>query len=294
MASLKEIKSRIQSVQSTQKITSAMKMVSSAKLRKAQKKIENFYPYEQKLTHILTNFLSSEEKESTTIYAETREVKRIAIVAFSSNSSLCGSFNSNVAKKLSSTINKYSQLGHENILVYPIGKKVAQVAKKAGFDIEENFDTLAEHPSYAETLKLANRLMEMFRKGEVDQIELIYHRFKSRSSQELMEQTFLPIKLDDEEEDESNIKDEIFHSYLIEPDRANMMGELIPKVLRLKFYTALLDSNASEHAARTIAMQIATDNADDLLQELALQFNKSRQQAITNELLDIIGGSFGN
>lgn len=291
MASLKEIKSRIQSVKSTQKITSAMKMVSSAKLRKAQKKIESFYPYEQKLAFILTNFLNSEE-ESTTIYAETREVKRVAIVALSSNSSLCGSFNSNVTKKLSGAINRYSPLGRENILIYPIGKKVSQAVKKMGFEVKENFDMLADHPTYAQAQSLANNLMEMFRKGEVDKIEFIYHRFKSRSSQELMEQTYLPVELN--RDVTARPKEEIKHNYLIEPDRANVMGELIPKVLRLKLYTALLDSNASEHAARTIAMQIATDNADDLLQDLALQYNKSRQQAITNELLDIIGGSFGN
>ncbi len=286
MATLKEIKSRIQSVQSTQKITSAMKMVSSAKLRKAQKQIENFYPYEQKLYQILTNFLSSDDDNST-IFAENRDIKRVAILAISSNSSLCGSFNSNVAKKLTETIDRYKNLGKENILIFPIGKKISQAVKKMGFPIENNFDFLSDKPDYKAAQELADNLMEMFRSQKVDKVEIIYHQFKSRSSQLLINDTILPVSLEMKEEKHSGFQE----FYIVEPDRSTIMTDLIPKVIRLKLYTALLDSNASEHAARTIAMQIATDNADDLLQELNLQYNKSRQQAITNELLDIIGGS---
>ena len=287
MATLKEIKSRIQSVKSTQKITSAMKMVSSAKLRKAQKRIESFYPYEQKLNQILNNFLIAEE-ESSSIYAESREIKRVAVIAFSSNSSLCGGFNSNIAKKLTATLERYNHLGRENILIFPIGKKIGRVVKKIGFPIE-NFDEMADKPTYPAAQALTDRVMQLFRNGEVDKVELIYHHFKNKSSQVLLEETLLPITL----ESAHNYQSGVLLNYLVEPDRKTIMSELIPKVLRLKVYTALLDSNASEHAARTIAMQIATDNADDLLQELNLQYNKSRQQAITNELLDIIGGSFG-
>ena len=287
MASLKEIKSRIQSVKSTQKITSAMKMVSSAKLRKAQKRIESFYPYEQKLNQILNNFLNAEE-ESSSIYAESREIKRVAVIAFSSNSSLCGGFNSNIAKKLTATLERYNHLGRENILIFPIGKKIGRVVKKIGFPIE-NFDEMADKPTYPAAQALTDRVMQRYRNGEVDKVELIYHHFKNKSSQVLLEETLLPITL----ESAHNYQSGVLLNYLVEPDRKTIMSELIPKVLRLKVYTALLDSNASEHAARTIAMQIATDNADDLLQELNLQYNKSRQQAITNELLDIIGGSFG-
>ncbi|MFV0392150.1 MAG: F0F1 ATP synthase subunit gamma [Paludibacteraceae bacterium] len=288
MASLKEIKSRIQSVKSTQKITSAMKMVSSAKLRKAQKQIESFYPYEQKLTHILTNFLSTEE-ENTSVYAENREVKRVAIVAFSSNSSLCGSYNSNVVKKLTATIKEYSHLGKDNIVIFPIGKKIAQAVKKMGFPIAENFDGMADRPTYQASQEFSDRLMNMFVAHEVDKVELIYHHFKNKSSQVLVQETYLPISL----EYANDGRTTIHTNYLVEPNRPELLNELIPKVIRLKLYTALLDSAASEHAARTIAMQIATDNADDLLQELNLEYNKSRQQAITSELLDIIGGSFG-
>ena len=286
MASLKEIKTRIQSVKSTQKITSAMKMVSSAKLRKAQKTIENLFPYEQRLNGLLNNFLSAEE-DNVSIYAETRELKRVAIVAFSSNSSLCGSFNTNVSKRLSLAIDKYKSLGIENILVYPIGKKIAKASKKSGFEPQSNFDSLADKPNYAAALTFADDIMRLFLNKDVDCVELIYHHFKSKSTQVMMEETFLPIQLKPVE------KGAVALDYIVEPDRETIMAELIPKVLRLKIYTALLDSNASEHAARSMSMQIATDNATDLLQELSLQYNKSRQQAITNELLDIVGGSFG-
>jgi len=286
MGSLKEIKSRIQSVKSTQKITSAMKMVSSAKLRKAQKTIENFFPYEQRLNGLLNNFLSAEEDNSS-VFAENREVKRVAIVVFSSNSSLCGGFNSNVAKLLNQTVEKYEKLGREHILIYPVGKKVAKASKKLGFESETNFEAMADKPNYAACATFADDLMELFENKDVDKVELIYHHFASKSTQVLKSETFLPIQL------QSVSKGAVALDYIVEPDRATIIADLIPKVLRLKIYTALLDSNASEHAARTIAMQMATDNATDLLQELSLQYNKSRQQAITNELLDIVGGSFG-
>jgi len=286
MASLKEIKSRIQSVKSTQKITSAMKMVSSAKLRKAQKTIENFFPYEQRMNGLLSNFLSAEENNSS-VFSEVREVKRVAIVVFSSNSSLCGGYNTNVTKLLAQTVEKYHKLGREHILIFPVGKKVTKATRKLGFEPDVNFDAMADKPSYGASLSLADNLIQMFRNKDIDKVELIYHHFVSKSSQVLTSETFLPIQLKKPE------KGAVARDYIVEPNRATIMSELIPKVLRLKIYTALLDSNASEHAARTMAMQIATDNANDLLQELSLQYNKSRQQAITNELLDIVGGSFG-
>ena len=286
MASLKEIKSRIQSVKSTQKITSAMKMVSSAKLRKAQKTIENFFPYEQRLTGLLNNFLSAAE-DTSSVYAEKRDVKKVAIVVFSSNSSLCGSFNSNVIKRLSQIVDKYQALGKENILIYPVGKKIAKACVKYGFEPQGNFEEMADKPTYSATVLLSDEIMTLFSSKNVDKVELIYHHFKSKSSQVLLDETYLPIPL------QPSQKGSLALDYIVEPDRDTIIADLIPRVLRLKIYTALLDSNASEHAARTMAMQIATDNATDLLQELSLQYNKSRQQAITNELLDIVGGSFG-
>ena len=286
MATLKEIKSRIQSVKSTQKITSAMKMVSSAKLRKAQKTIENFFPYEQRLNGLLNNFLSAEEGNAS-VFADIREVKRVGIIVFSSNSSLCGSYNTNVIKHLDQAIGNNIALGKENILIFPVGKKIAKACHKLGYEPQDNFESMADKPTYTAALELADRVMTLFNNKEIDRVELIYHHFKSKSSQVLTEETFLPIQL------KSTQRGVVALDYIVEPDRETIMAELIPKVLRLKIYTALLDSNASEHAARTMAMQIATDNATDLLQDLSLQYNKSRQQAITNELLDIVGGSFG-
>lgn len=285
MASLKEIKTRIQSVKSTQKITSAMKMVSSAKLRKAEKAIENFYPYEEGLNRVLNNFLSEEEDIIST-YAVAREVKRIAVVAISSNSSLCGSFNANVIKRLTSYVQTYKALGQENILIYPIGKKVAKATVKLGFVPSGSFEAMIDKPTYAAAVELADELMTLFTNHEIDHVKIIYHHFKNKSSQVLTAETFLPIQL------APHVKGASRLNYIVEPDRQTIMDQLIPRVLRLKIYTALLDSTASEHAARTIAMQTATDNANDLLQELSLQYNKSRQQAITNELLDIMGGLF--
>jgi F-type H+-transporting ATPase subunit gamma len=286
MSSLKEIKSRIQSVKSTQKITSAMKMVSSAKLRKAQKTIENFYPYEQRLNGLLNNFLSAED-DVVSAFADQREVKRVAIIVYSSNSSLCGAFNANVSKRMSQKIKSFEEMvGKENIDIYPVGKKIFRICKKLGFEPKGNFEEMADKPNYQLAADLADKIMDLFIKKELDRVELIYHHFNSRSSQILIDETYLPFQLKTKE------KGAVALNYLVEPDRKSIMAELIPKVLRLKIYTALLDSNASEHAARTMAMQIATDNAGDILTDLSLLYNKSRQQAITNELLDIVGGSF--
>lgn len=287
MPSLKEIKSRIQSVKSTQKITSAMKMVSSAKLRRAQKNIENFYPYNQSVMRILNNFLSA-ETEITSVFAEEREVNRVAIVAFSSNGSLNGAFNSNVAKRMNSVYNEYKHLGKENILIFPIGKKIHKATVKLDIAPQGNFEELADKPNFKQMQELADTIMDLYLSKQVDKVVLIYHHFKSRSSQELVDETLIPIELNSAESTEK-----VKHNYIIEPDANAIIQGLVPKVIRLRLYTALLDSAASEHAARVMAMQIATDNADDILQELSLQYNKSRQQAITNELLDIIGGSFG-
>lgn len=283
MASLKEIKSRITSVNSTMKITSAMKMVASAKLRKAQKNSEAFIPYQQKLERMLCNFLSSEEN-FTTPFAEQRKLEKVAIVVLSSNSSLCGAFNSNVIKELDKTLVSYKNLGKENILLFPIGKKVCDYCRKAGYDIQD-LNYLIDSPQYAPTIEFADRLMNLFLEKKVDRIELIYQHSKSTSTQQLYHQCFLPMSLTVESLTK-NAAD-----YLVEPTKTLVLQDLLPKVLRLKIYVALLDSYAAEQAARTVAMQVATDNANDLLQELTIQYNKSRQQAITNELLDIIGGS---
>ena len=321
MPSLKEIKNRISSVNSTRKITSAMKMVASSKLHHAQVMIENMLPYESMLEHILKSFLAS-EIDATTEYSLKRPVKSVALVVYSSNSSLCGGFNANIIKMMQQVINEYSQSGIENIIIYPIGRKVAEKVAKLGLKCGGDFSQIADKPNINPCIKLAESLAEKFINGVVDRVEMIYHHFKSAGSQILTRKTFLPIDVqseldfDDERDLSSNIatleaqeylrkngkktiteKEEVTplnDNFIVEPDMNTVLALLIPKLLHLMIYTALLDSNASEHAARMVAMQTATDNADELLRELNLQYNKSRQQAITNELLDIVGGSVNN
>ena len=273
-----------------------MKMVASAKLHKAQGAIENMLPYERKLNKSLTNFLSADLPVESP-YIKAREVKRVAIVAFSSNTSLCGAFNANVIKMLLQTVGEFRTLGQDNILIFPVGKKVDEAVKRLGFEPQETSPTLSDKPSYQEASELAHRLMEMYVSGEIDRVELIYHHFKSMGVQILLRETYLPIDLtrvvdEEEKQKEEEVQGgEIANDYIIEPSAEELIANLIPTVLSQKLFTAAVDSNASEHAARTLAMQVATDNANELIQDLTKQYNKSRQQAITNELLDIVGGS---
>ena len=321
MPSLKEIKGRIASVNSTRKITSAMKMVASSKLHHAQQMIENMLPYENMLERILRSFLAS-EADAHTVFSEVRPVKHVAFVVYSSNSSLCGGFNANVTKMLHAAVEEYSALGKENILVYPVGRKIAEQVQKMGLKSAGDFMELADKPNVAQCIDIARELGEKFLKGEIDRIELIYHHFKSAGSQILQRKTFLPIDVNEvigqdndrdlshktvtpemqeylrknaKEEEKKKVESKPLNdNFIVEPDMDTVLKTLIPKRAHLMLYTALLDSNASEHAARMVAMQTATDNADELLRVLNLQYNKSRQQAITNELLDIVGGSVNN
>lgn len=287
MASLKEVKARIGSVSSTKKITGAMKMVSSAKLKKAQGAIESIAPYQSKLNAILNNFLKT-ETEFQSAFSEVRSVKKIAIVVFSSNSSLCGAFNSNVIKKLNEVIAKYSNIGNENIFVYPIGKKIHDAAQKLPVNVIGEYSRLADKPSFDDMSDVTNSVMEKFLAKEFDKVIVIYHHLKSTSVQKLLEEDFLPISFntDNAEGDVKNC------DYIVEPSKAEILQALLPKALRTKLFACLLDSNASEHGARVVAMQTATDNADDLINELTILYNKTRQQAITSELLDIVGGAY--
>lgn len=288
MASLKEVKTRIASVNSTRKITSAMKMVASSKLHRAQQAIESMRPYERQLTRIMSTFVGSMEGEVDTAYAAQRDVKRVVIVLFTSNSSLCGGYNANAVKAFVKKVEEYRSRNIEVCRVYAMGKKAAEaVGKLKNFDLVDK-GALLDHPSYQEAAKVASELMDLYVKGDIDEVDLIYHHFKSAGTQILTTETFLPIDLhaDSTEEGATNNL-----NFIVEPSMGDVVNQLIPKSLHLRLYTALLDSLASEHAARVIAMQVATDNADDLLRELTLTYNKTRQQAITNELLDIAGGS---
>lgn len=297
-------------------------MVASSKLHHAQVMIENMLPYEEMLEHILKTFLAS-EAHAQSIYDQERPVKRVALVVYASNSSLCGGFNANVLKMMQQAIDEYRHLGPENILIYPIGRKVAEKVAKLGIRSGGDFTALADKPNVAQCISLAKELGQKFAEGEIDRVEMIYHHFKSAGSQILTRKTFLPIDITEElrrdrerdlssdiatlkaqeylrqrgerktQKKEENVKP-LNDNFIVEPDMDTVLKQLIPKMLHLMLYTALLDSNASEHAARMVAMQTATDNADELLRELNLQYNKSRQQAITSELLDIVGGSVNN
>ena len=296
MASLKEVKNRISSVKSTRQITSAMKMVASAKLHKAQDRVLGMYPYQQKLNEILINFMGNDLSVQSP-YTEVRPVTKVAIVVFSSNSSLCGAFNLNVVKILERTLEEYKSLKKEDVLIYPVGKKIEETVKKMGYEPQGSYQAMADKPSYAEAYQLADRLMSDFADKRVDRVEVIYHHFKSVGTQVLTKDEFLPIDLKKmAEEVRQNMaekdKNTVYNQdYIVEPSTEELIAALLPKVLCQKIFTVLQDSNASEHAARTIAMQTATDNANELIQDLTKQYNKGRQQAITNELLDIIGGS---
>ncbi len=324
MPSLKEIKSRIASVNSTRKITSAMKMVASSKLHHAQTAIENMLPYENMLEHILKTFLVS-APDVELPFDQERPVKKVALIVFSSNSSLCGGFNANIIKTMLHAIDEYRKQGltNDDIIIYPIGRKVEEKVRKLGLRSAGSFVHLADKPNSAQCRDISVEAGTMFLEGKVDKVELIYHHFKSAGSQVLTRRTFLPIDLHDdvgadndrdltsnlatkksqeylknrnkqEEEREQTTVKPLNDNFLVEPDLKTVLTELVPKELHLMVYTALLDSNASEHAARMVAMQTATDNADELLRELNLQYNKSRQAAITSELLDIVGGSSNN
>lgn len=324
MPSLKEIKSRIASVNSTRKITSAMKMVASSKLHHAQTAIENMLPYENMLEHILKTFLVS-APDVELPFDQERPVKKVALIVFSSNSSLCGGFNANIIKTMLHAIEEYRKQGltNDDIIIYPIGRKVEEKVRMLGLRSAGSFVHLADKPNSAQCRDISVEAGTMFLEGKVDKVELIYHHFKSAGSQVLTRRTFLPIDLHDdvgadndrdlssnlatkksqeylknrnkqEEEREQTTVKPLNDNFLVEPDLKTVLTELVPKELHLMVYTALLDSNASEHAARMVAMQTATDNADELLRELNLQYNKSRQAAITSELLDIVGGSSNN
>ena len=301
-----------------------MKMVASSKLHHAQTAIENMLPYENMLEHILKTFLVS-APDVELPFDQERPVKKVALIVFSSNSSLCGGFNANIIKTMLHAIEEYRKQGltNDDIIIYPIGRKVEEKVRKLGLRSAGSFVHLADKPNSAQCRDISVEAGTMFLEGKVDKVELIYHHFKSAGSQVLTRRTFLPIDLHDdvgadndrdltsnlatkksqeylknrnkqEEEREQATVKPLNDNFLVEPDLKTVLTELVPKELHLMVYTALLDSNASEHAARMVAMQTATDNADELLRELNLQYNKSRQAAITSELLDIVGGSSNN
>ena len=288
MASLKEIKGRIGSVEGTLKITSAMKMVASAKLHKAQGAIESMLPYDRQLHKIMVSLLSGDAKVTTPLCQPHDKIKRVAIVAIASNSSLCGGYNSNVVRHATAVINEYGKdIPGEAIDCYVIGRKLDQsLGKLKGFNQIRDYVEKGDNPTFATAQALATRLMNDYIAGKIDRVELVYMHFKNTASQIATREVFLPVPLETGGEAAVSTS-----GYIIEPTPSEVLNELIPDALCMKIFTVMLDAQAAEHAARTVAMQTATDNANDLLDELRIQYNKGRQAAITAELLDIVGGS---
>ena len=282
MANLKEIRIRITSVGSTMQITSAMKMVSAAKLKRAQDSIIQMRPYSNKLTELLVNLSSNLDSSEGGMYSQKREEKRILLVTITSNRGLCGGFNANIIKKATSLIQNEYKNSKTDIL--SIGKKSSDYFIKNGFNVTSKHDDLYTDLNFKNTSIIAESIMDKFANSDYDKIVLIYNQFKNAATQNLMNEQFLPVESPNQSE--SKIGD-----YIFEPNKNEIIEQLIPKSLKTQLYKAVRDSYASEHGARMTAMHKATDNAGEIKKDLTLQYNKARQAAITGEILEIVGGA---
>lgn len=280
MANLKEIRNRISSVSSTMQITSAMKMVSAAKLKKAQDAITAMRPYADKLTELLQSLSATLDADTGSKFAEQREVKNVLIVAITSNRGLCGAFNTNVIKKSTALAASYAG---KKVSFLTIGKKANDILSKS-FTVIGNESKVYDDLTFENVSEIAESLMEKFVNGEYDKIEIVYNKFKNAATQLVMVEQFLPIV---PVENDSNV----VLDYIFEPEKEKIVEELIPKSLKTQLYKGVRDSFASEHGARMTAMHKATDNAKELRDQLKLTYNKARQAAITNEILEIVGGA---
>ena len=285
MSSLKEIRARISSVASTEKITSAMKMVSAAKLKKSENATLSFLPFRDKLSEALSNYLSSLEESVSIPLAEHREVKRVALIAFSSSNGLCGVYNSNIEKLFKKTYEAHvAQLGEGHVDVFLFGKKINDYARKWGIPVTESHEGLGEKISYDIAAQLSDKMVAQFLEGKVDEVVMIYNHYKNAGVQIPKVETVLPLDTD-------TLASGKTYDYIVEPSKESFINALVPKVIRTRFYSIMLDTFTAEHGARMTAMHIASDNAASLLQELQQQYNKARQNVITNELIDIVGGA---
>lgn len=285
MPNLKEIRARINSVASTEKITSAMKMVAAAKLKKSESITTNFLPYRDKLSQALSNYLSSLEETVNMPLAEKRETKRIAILAFASSSGLCGVYNSNVNKQLKKTYNEYAKtIGADNIDLYLFGNKLCEYAQKNEWPTAKTYDGLSEILSYDKAIEISDQMVQQFLSHRIDQVVMVYNHFKNAGVQSPTTDIVLPLATD-------TLQPGKIYDYLVEPSKEEFVNTLVPKVIRTRFYSIMLDALTAEHGARMTAMHIASDNANALLSDLKIQYNKARQNVITNELIDIVGGA---
>lgn len=286
MASLKEVKSRIASVVSTQQITKAMKMVAAAKLRKSQDRIIQMRPFAKKLSHLFHN-LSDAGSGDASWYNTVREEKKILIVAISSDRGLCGSFNANVFKSTVRYIQEKYQAQNRagDITILPIGKKSYEYFRKRNFKVIDAYWNLFHDLSFETCSQIADHIMDSYQQGEFDKVEIVYNEFKNVATQILQIEAFLPITSEDK------TKKPVDTDYIYQPDREEIITGIVPKSLRVQLFKAALESNASENGARMTAMDKATDNAGELLKSLRLTYNRTRQAAITKEILEIVGGA---
>ncbi|MEE4257803.1 MAG: ATP synthase F1 subunit gamma [Bacteroidales bacterium] len=287
MANLKEVRNRIESVKSTQQITSAMKLVAASKLRKAQGAILQLRPYAQKLQEFLQGMSAGLDQADEAAYSDTREIRNVLLVVVTSNRGLCGAFNSNVIKQTEKLINTAYQDAYKSgtLSLFCVGKKGAEYFSGHGFPVVKQDTEIFDQLNFENAMPLAESLMQEFADKKYDRIDIIYNQFKNAAVQALITEQFLPIL--PPEDDGTNLQVD----YIFEPNKEDIVRELVPKSLKIQFFKALLDSYASEHGARMTAMHMATDNANELLKELKLTYNKARQSAITNEILEIVSGA---
>ncbi len=292
MANLKEIRTRRTSVASTRQITSAMKMVSAAKLKKAQDAIVQLRPYAEKLQEILGSISDSLKDDDENVYARGGDEHCVLLVLITSNRGLCGAFNSNVIKKsIQSALETYAeQMMAGKVHFIAIGKKGYEFLSKNGYNVIFNGSDLFDELSFEKTMIISEMIMGLYVEQEYDHVDIIYNQFKNAGTQILTDEQFLPIKIEDIETGEEQEKTHNI-DYIFEPSKEYIVKELIPRSLKLQFHKAVLDSHASEHGARMTAMHKATDNATEMLKDLALEYNKARQATITNEIIEIVGGA---
>lgn len=288
MPNLKEVRTRIASVNSTKQITSAMKMVSASKLRRAQNAIIKLRPYSAKLREILQNLSDSIDNTNAAIFFEERKTEKILIVVVSSNRGMCGAFNSNVIKKTTQLVNeKYKAENlNGNVELLCIGRKAGEFFARRKYKISSHFDHIFDKLAFGNIIPIAEKMMNDFQNKKYDKIEIVYNRFKNAATQQLIVEQFLPVLAENNKSENTTASD-----YIFEPDKQQILNELVPKALKIQLYKVVLDSFASEHGARMTAMHKATDNATEMLKQLKLSYNKARQSAITNEILEIVGGA---
>jgi F-type H+-transporting ATPase subunit gamma len=289
MANLKEIRIRLNSVKSTRQITSAMKMVSAAKLRRAQESVLQLRPFFTKLHDIMQFVSASIEDDHENLFSHPLESSRVLMVMITSNRGLCGAFNSNIVKKTIQSIHEqyYDAFRNGNVEIISIGKKGADMLRSKNIKVVATFHELLEKPRFEDASGIANRFMENFKNGKYGIVKLFYNRFRNAAVQEITEEFLLPVMPEKEHED----RYESHYEYIFEPSNTGILDEMIPYSLRVQFFRALLESNASEHGARMTAMHKATDNATEFIKELELNYNKARQAAITKEILEIVSGA---